>query len=143
MERTVAPSTPVPDGGFTLIELLVAVAVLSVLAVGATLTVARPSGPGDAETFRAAWEAQRDLSVAGRELRGLSVGPDGLTPMTRRYGTWRAAGRPRRLSARAALSPAPAPGAPGIVFVPTGESAPFTVSFGRGRCESDGAVLTC
>ena len=146
-------------GGFTLIELLVVMAVLSVLAVGVTLSVTgrAPGAATDAARFRQSVAQQRAMAVAGRAMRGLQitptgarlarVGPDGRWAVADTELAW--AGRtsfqpldPRR-HARAADA-----GAPAIVFLPDGRITGFTIRFWSDRsriaCRTDGwEALAC
>lgn len=145
------------QAGFTLIELVVCVAILAVLAVGATLAAGRGSAAAesDAARFRRLWEESRDLAIREQSRRGLTLGPRGITLSRLDPGGWSAGDTPVPLRAsavlrRAAAEPPPSPGAPDIVLLANGRSTAFSVSFGASdgtpgqRCRSDGWTgLTC
>lgn len=144
------------DAGVTLIELLVVVAVLSVLAVGVTLTALRGqanAGVADARSFARAYDMARHLAVHGRQSQGLHITSTDWQPMRRTDQGWVPAAPARPWRGRAILSGrggALDPGMPDIVVLATGQSSAFDLVFsargGRAgpRCASDGwAGLAC
>ncbi len=150
MERPVSTS----DGtrGFTLIELMIAVAVLSVLAVGATLVLARSNNSQGSEQalFLKTHDTLRALAIAAQHVTGLRVEPRGM--YTGQYGPdgWdMAANRitwARRVDLNLPTSQLPRNRQDSqILYLPNGQSTPFTVLFGDGvQCRNDGwGPLTC
>lgn len=134
--------------GFTLVELMVVIAVLSVLAVGVTLSVGRPKAAKDLATFQEVWHRERALAIEGRDMRGLEFGPEGLGVLEWRGGEWRRQGatvawRGRVVFAAQQRMPS---GEPDVVFRATGQSNAFRVQFSADgqSCTSDGwAELSC
>ncbi|WGW05911.1 prepilin-type N-terminal cleavage/methylation domain-containing protein [Tropicibacter oceani] len=151
MDPAIGPTSNPQEAGFTLIELLVSVAILSVLAVGASLAVSRGGngGQSDLALFQTRHETMRQLAITGQQSRGLAITSRGLQPVIRRSDGWQEAGRLQPWRGRVLLSAEPAgpPGAPmpDIVFLATGQTNRFRIAFGASaRCESDGwAGLTC
>lgn len=137
--------------GFTLIELLVAVAVLAVLAVGASLAATRRSGSeSDASRFAQSYAMARQLAVQGQARRGIDISPAASQPMAPGDGQWQRAGRETRWRAPVAFvaeGPAHPADWPEIVFLPNGRTSAFSIRFGHGAgtlCQSDGWTgLTC
>lgn len=80
MDPELEPDSASKDAGFTLIELLVSIAVLSVLALGATLALPRGSGSAtqDMALFQRQFEQMRQLAITGQSSRGLIIDPTGL-----------------------------------------------------------------
>lgn len=80
MDPELEPDSDRNDAGFTLIELLVSIAVLSVLALGATLALPRGSTPAtqDMALFQRQFEQMRQLAITGQSSRGLIIEPEGL-----------------------------------------------------------------
>ena len=138
MERPVGRSTP---AGFTLVEMLVATAILSVLALGAMLSVSGRTGPTDAARLERLFETQAALAVAERSRRGLYLTPTGAQVARWRDGRWERAGRAIRWTRRASVlrrDPGP-PGAPQLVFLGNGRASAVSVRFeDAGICQSDG-----
>ncbi len=131
--------------GFTLIELLVAVAVLAVLAVGASLVASRGSaGSSDAQRFAADYASLRQLAVEGQQRRGLSLTPRGSRVARWTAQGWEETGREMRWRGRvafAATGPVLPADHPEIVFLPDGRTNAFSIRFGGGAavtCRSDG-----
>ena len=133
--------------GVTLIELLVAVAVLSVLAVGASLVVGRaiPGAGDDAARLAALWQQERARAILARQWRGLRLTPGGMTPVVRTETGWQDAGTPRPWNRRPAIrtdAPDPAldgaaPDRPGVVFRPDGQGSTLSISWPGGAvCEA-------
>ena len=109
--------------GFSLVEMLVVVAILSVLAVSATLPFSRSrSGVGaDAAALVQAADRLRVLAMVSDRPRALAIGAEGWQAETRRDGGWSAEGAPRAFAAaRAAL---PAEGPARLVFLPDGRAS--------------------
>ncbi len=143
--------------GFSLIETLVVAAVLSVLAVGATLAVGLrgPGAEADAARFTRAFDDTRHRAVVGQVMLGLSLGPDALRPATHGSDGWAIGdaartwqGTVRHAGTRTAPDAFAASGAPEIVILPTGQTSGFDIVFsGDGattRCRTDGwGDLTC
>ncbi len=138
------------DSGFTLVELLVVVAIVSVLAVGAGLTVSRaPGANSDLSRFRAAVARERALAVIGGQSRGLVIGPRGMAAVGRDGSGWQDAGRMAPWRGRVSLSGDRIAGGPDIVFLSNGAGSAWRVTFsGDGparHCSSDGGTAepTC
>ncbi|WP_170125922.1 prepilin-type N-terminal cleavage/methylation domain-containing protein [Pelagimonas varians] len=150
MDIAVAPDTR-SDAGFTLIELLVSVAIISVLAVGASLALGRQSAPHfrDLAQFRSSFETQSAMAVAGQQTLGLHITRQTIRSAALRNTGWQPTSKARDWRGPVTLSSRPVNGLPAplpdIVFLPTGQSAPFRISFGSAaHCVSDGyAGLQC
>lgn len=147
---------PRADEGMTLVELLVVVTVVSVLAVGAVMTAGRSSRATVAQDmthFVSTWQLVSDIAVQSRIPHGLRVTDKGLQIMQLDATGWRTRGAMRNWNGRATFAGARRSGAatrtvPEVVFLPTGQSTPHSVSFsGAGPtliCQGDGwAVPTC
>lgn len=156
-----------PDHGVTLIEVLIAVAVLSVLAVGASLSVRSgsasgpdggPNGGGraaqDQQMFLDHLEDSRRLAVLSRQQLGLSIRPAGLARLERSPAGWRQVaqlgwhGRSEvRVQGRSGAEAFG--GVPDIVILPDGQITGFSVGFYGpnglwGRCTGAGlAEVRC
>ncbi|MEO9496873.1 MAG: prepilin-type N-terminal cleavage/methylation domain-containing protein [Vibrio splendidus] len=138
------------DDGITLIELLVVVAVMSVLAIGVTITTVRPSGSethSDQTWFMRSFESNRTLAVQGRQSRGLNVGPNGLIPVMLTRDGWEPQSSAHRWQGRvthqAKQYDVNLNQRPDIVFFPNGQTSAFDISFSTSqsrtfRCTSDG-----
>jgi prepilin-type N-terminal cleavage/methylation domain-containing protein len=145
--------------GFTLIELLISVAVLAVLAVGATLALpgGAPRAGNDLALFRSQFTAARQLAITGQQARGLKITPEGLQlalssdsgwQISERVLPWR--GRvafvARSADQSAARNTRTQVGAPDILLLADGQSTPFDITFTpvfaqrstTRRCQSDG-----
>lgn len=145
--------------GFTLIELLISVAVLAVLAVGATLALpgGAPRAGNDLALFRSQFTAARQLAITGQQARGLKITPEGLQlalssdsgwQISERVLPWR--GRvafvARSVGQSAAQNTRTQAGAPDILLLANGHSTPFDITFtpafaqrsATRRCQSDG-----
>lgn len=141
MERELIPGR---SAGFTLIELLVAVAVMAVLTLGAVLAVGRGQDrqvAPDMALFMERFAVARALAVEGRRTGGLQV----RARETRLYwqvgGEWVAQSDPVPWRGRVGFRRAGGPAGqdqPDILFLPNGQTTPFTMSFPGGDCESDG-----
>ena len=130
--------------GFSLVEMLVVVAVVSVLAVGASLPLARAGGSAQADAARlvAAAARLRDLALVSGKAHALAVRPEGWTEERRGSAGWEPIGPPQRFrSARLA-------GADGerLVLLPDGQSGAVRLRLeGRGAvdCRAGPAPLSC
>jgi len=145
--------------GFTLIELLISVAVLAVLAVGATLALSSgaPRAGNDLALFRSQFTAARQLAITGQQARGLKITPEGLQlalssdsgwQISERVLPWR--GRvafvARSVGQSVAQNTRTQAGAPDILLLADGQSTPFDITFtpvfaqrsATRRCQSDG-----
>lgn len=140
------------SAGFTLIELLVAVAVISVLAVGAVLSAGRGGPPGagasDMALFQERFTLMQALAIEGRAARGLKIAPDGLQTAIHGPDGWTMKQGGPRWRGRVVYQPRGAGfavNAPDILFLSNGRSTAFAITFtGGGRCENDGWTgLTC
>ena len=80
LEPEILPHTAQREAGFTLVELLVAIAVLAVLALGASLALPRGAPPteSDMALFQRQFEQMRQLAITGQSSRGLRITPQGL-----------------------------------------------------------------
>lgn len=153
MDTELEPDSASKDAGFTLIELLVSIAVLSVLALGATLALPRDSGSAtqDMALFQRQFEQMRQLAITGQSSRGLIIDPTGLRLASRQESnaadpqgnppalgqtqTWRIASRQQRWHGRVQFIPlhsrnsAPGSGTPDIQFLADGRSSAFRIRF--------------
>ncbi|MEO0372281.1 MAG: prepilin-type N-terminal cleavage/methylation domain-containing protein [Pseudomonadota bacterium] len=139
--------SPHPTAGFTLIEVVVVVAVLSVLAIGASLaTVTRDRPPGDHRVFTQTFERAEALAMGARHKQGLLVNSQGIARFSMQDGVWAPLGQTRNWRGSVRVrSDLRQQGArdPNIVILPNGEVSMFEVRFGRPssdqtRCAHDG-----
>lgn len=169
------PARHAPDAageaGFSLLEMVIVVAVLAVLAVSVGLSAARVLGrdQADAARFQAQFARERHLAIIGRNVRGLSLSPEGWRAMTRAAPapapdaapspanpfaaarSWRVEGRLQRFQGEVRVTGLPrAPGAdlPDLAFLPDGRVTPVSIAFISAgaitRCETDGwSDLAC
>lgn len=145
--------------GFTLIELLISVAVLAVLAVGATLALpgGAPRAGNDLALFRSQFTAARQLAITGQQARGLKITPEGLQLALSNDSGWQISERvlpwrgrvafvARSVGQSAAQNTRTQAGAPDILLLADGQSTPFDITFtpvfaqrsATRRCQSDG-----
>ncbi|MBD3664937.1 prepilin-type N-terminal cleavage/methylation domain-containing protein [Sulfitobacter sp. TSTF-M16] len=142
----------------TLIELLVVTTVLSVLAVGASLTAIRnitPAPDADMAWFRTQFDTQRNLAIQGRATRGLRITAQGLGFARRTATGWQINAPTRAWAGKVTIAnvePRLVAGSlavPDLIMLATGQSSAFDVVFTDGaastrRCRSDGWTgLTC
>lgn len=145
MGRKLDPST----AGFSLVELVVVVAILSVLAVGASLVaVSRDREPADIHILTQSFERVRSAAVQSRQTQGLRLTPQGIAVFDRRDGDWVARGTERRWRGRVQVStdlPRQGRDGPNVVLLANGTVSGFAVNFAQGaRCVLDRARgLTC
>ena len=137
------PSHPAPRG-FTLVELLAVAAILTLVVAGATLAVGR-AVPVSSDPARLSdrFGQARALAVTGQTVLGLVIEAEGLRAATRHETGWRLGPVEPWQGAVLRVTPADAvDGTPAVVFLPTGQTTAFAVTFDgpRGviRCETDG-----
>lgn len=128
-------ASPLGDGGFSLLELVVVTAMMSILAVGATLSVGmsrREAVATDQRHFRDTFETARALAIRERGKRGLRVTPQGMTVTRHGPDGWTTRETERPWSGRISLysrSGGPAGPIPEIVLLPNGRSTAFEITF--------------
>jgi prepilin-type N-terminal cleavage/methylation domain-containing protein len=140
-----------PDAGFTLIELMVVVAVLSVLAVGVTITALRSDSASDSADmawFEAQFNQYQSLAITSGHSYGIFVGPKDLRIARRQASGWNSQDSARKWRGKvsiANLSPRYKLDRPDILLLATGQASTFDIAFGsKNACRSDGwAGLTC
>lgn len=136
------------DQGFTLIELLVSVAILSVLAVGASLALSRQTAPQDRDmaVFQTLFDTQRDQAIHSGQPRGLLLSTTSFVSAGLQSNGWQTDTKERDWSGRVSLSAKLRPAqTPDIVLLPSGMVTPFRISFGgQNQCDHDGLTgLRC
>lgn len=146
MDPELEPDFAQATAGFTLIELLIAVAVLAVLALGATLAL--PAGVSRAQSdmaqFQRQFQSMRQLAITGQHTRGLAVTPRDLRQARKTLEGWQLSDRALRWRGRVSLAVhAPAPRAraprapersrsgrtPEILFLANGRTSAFEITF--------------
>lgn len=80
MDPELEPVSDDRSAGFTLIELLVTIAILAVLALGATLALPRGAdrAQNDMAQFQRQFHIMQQLAVTGRQSRGLVITAEGM-----------------------------------------------------------------
>lgn len=141
------------DAGFTLIELLVVVAIMSVLAVGVSITAIRSgnsAGTSDMAWFQNQFERHQALAIVSGQSYGLFVHPNELRIAQNQSDGWAAQGSARRWRGRVTLVNKNTKrdfGDPDVVVLASGQSSAFSITFGSSQtrtCRSDGWTgLTC
>ncbi len=137
------------DAGITLIELLVVITVLSILAVGVSLTAinsGRQSALSDKEWFRAQFSAMRSLAIQGNSPRGLNVTNAGPSIAKIKNGEWAIKSPARQWSGTVTIArvmPRSKQGAPDIIMLANGQNTAFDIVFSDRKsrphkCSSDG-----
>ena len=133
------------DAGLTLIELMVVIAILSVLAVGVSVTAMRGTAAADASDmawFRTQFDHHQRLAVTSATSFGLYVSPKELRVARMRADGWDPQGSARAWRGRVAhrtLNATPEFDAPDIILRASGQSSAFNITFGAGTtCTSDG-----
>lgn len=140
---------PDKTAGFSLVELVVVVAVLSTLAVGASLVaVSRDREPADIHILSQSFERARSAAVQSRQTQGLRLTPRGVTGFVRQEGGWVAKGSERRWRGRVRVSadlPRQGRDGPNVVLLANGTVSGFAVNFTNGAaCVQDALTgLTC
>lgn len=159
MDPELEPVSANKSAGFTLIELLVTIAILAVLALGATLALPRGAdrAQNDMAQFQRQFHIMRQLAVTGRQSRGLVITPEGmrqavhhaaaqpgltpeLTPgsfqpvwqISQQLLRWRGSVTFVARSPRGLVLNQTHNQTPGIQFLANGSSSAFAISFKRG-----------
>ena len=151
MDPELESDSAAKEAGFTLIELLISIAILAVLALGASLALPRSSPPVDSDLalFQRQFEQMRQLAITGQSSRGLVISAEGLqlarlhaappeqgSDTTSGIGTdpgWHIAARPQRWQGRVLF--VPQPGRPGeggpadVQFLADGRNTAFSIHF--------------
>ena len=145
-----------PTAGFSLIELVVVVAVMSVLAVGASLMASRGDhspGRSDLQRFQQQFETAHARAIQGRQQLGFEVTVQGFRLKHHSETGWHPSAQLNRWRSRVVLqsqTPRQSAQSPHIVLLPNGQTSAFTLSFSasgdapRLICTSDGySELSC
>jgi len=162
MDPAIAPDCQNETAGFTLIELLVCIAILSVLAFGASLALPRGTAAADRDMalFQRQYTALRQQAITRQVTAGLAVDASGIRQARRQINdqqqfNWQLSPQQLRWQGQvvfAGLDRAVnrAADSPQIQFLADGRSSAFVIRFsqrGGGRqasCRSDGWTgLTC
>lgn len=132
------------QAGVTLIELVIVVAVMASLAAGVSLMAGRgvAAGESDLSRFVRSYEQNRSLAVLERRMRGLVLDPAGSRQALKQDGAWDQPGRLQRWNGRVSYlvegARSAASDAPDILFLPTGQTSAFVITFEARQCRSDG-----
>lgn len=132
------------SAGFTLIELLVAVAVMAVITLGAVLAASRgqvEEMAPDMVSFTERFALAQALAIEGRRTGGLEVGPEETQFFWRVGANWVPQADPVPWRGRVRFDGPPGAAwqeRPDILFLPNGQTTPFTMSFASGQCGNDG-----
>ena len=162
MDPAIEPDFQDETGGFTLIELLVCIAILSVLAFGASLALPRGSAAADRDMalFQRQYTVLRQRAITRQVTAGLAVDASGMRQARRQLNdqqqpNWQLSPQQLRWQGQVVFADlgrltSRAADRPQIQFLADGRSSAFVIRFsqrGGGRqasCRSDGWTgLTC
>lgn len=159
MDPELEPVSNDRSAGFTLIELLVTIAILAVLALGATLALPRGAdrAQNDMAQFQRQFHIMQQLAVTGRQSRGLVITAEGMRQAMHHaaaqpglapglvaesfHPTWQISQHVLRWrgsvtfvarSPRVLTQDETQNVTPGIQFLANGRSSAFAISFKRG-----------
>ena len=139
----------IPDSGFSLMELMIVVAILSILSLGAMLSVGARGADriSDVTRFRGQYQDMRDQAVLSRQVLSLTLGAQGMQRWAYNGADWVADGPAIALRGHQQARPGYGAEVTGtgdlrIVALPDGRSSAFAVELEDGatswRCDTDG-----